>query len=65
MSSLSASAETVLSYAKSHLVDGFAEIHDDIGLPDDVVKFACRELKSAGFISDYEISEESVEYVRL
>lgn len=64
MSQLSAKAEAVLTYSNAHKIDGFAEIGDDIGLPDHVVISACRELKSAGCISDFEENEESVEYIR-
>lgn len=65
MSNLSAAAELVFTYVKNHELNGYAEIDDDIGLPDDVVITACKDLKACGKISDYEISEESVEYVQL
>ena len=62
---LSAEASIVLSYVRSHAVGIFAEIGDDIGLPDHVVVSACDELLAAGIISNYESSEDSVEFVEL
>lgn len=62
---LSASASTVLSYARARAVGRFAEIGDDIGLPDRIVISACKELQAAGIISGFEVSEDSVECVEL
>ena len=62
---LSAEASIVLSYVRSHAIEGFSEIGNDIGLPEHVVASACDELLAAGIISDYDSSEDSVEYVRL
>lgn len=66
MSQLSASAESVLAYVRSHAAEGsVAEIGDDIGLSDDSVIAACRELKSHGKIKNFECSSDSVEFVEL
>lgn len=66
MNNLNATQIQVLNYAKSHLSDtGFAEIGDDIGLPDHTVESACKVLKSKNLILDYGSSDESVEYIRL
>lgn len=65
MFKLSAKAEIVLSYAKLHADGGLAEIHDDIGLPENVVKSACEELRSSGRISDFKGSDDSVEFIQL
>lgn len=65
MENLSAAAIHVLTYVNNHAIKGYAEIGNDIGLPDKVVITACENLKACGKISDYEISEESVEYVQL
>jgi hypothetical protein len=66
MNDLNAAQIQVLNYAQSHISDtGFAEIGDDIGLPDHIVESACKVLKSKNLILDYGFSEESVEYIRL
>ncbi|MGN0998133.1 MAG: hypothetical protein ACI4PO_01115 [Faecousia sp.] len=62
---LSAAASSVLSYARAHAVEGFAEFGDDLVLPDHIVVAACQELKRGGLIKDFAVSDDRVEYVRL
>lgn len=63
MSQLSAEAKIVLAYAQSHKSNNSAEFNDDIGLPDHIVLSACRELKKFGYITFFESSDDSVEFV--
>jgi hypothetical protein len=65
MAHLSATASIVLEYALAHQCDGFAEIGEDIRLPENVVITACKELKSNGKILDFETSNDSVEFIKL
>lgn len=65
MAHLSAAANTVFEYAIAHQNDGFAEIGDDIQLPDNIVMAACKELKSNGKILDFETSDDYVEFIKL
>lgn len=62
---LSASAEAVLAYVRSHEVDGVAEIGDVLNLSGDTVIAACEQLKSCGKIRDFKCSDDSVELVVL
>lgn len=62
---LSAAASIVLKYVRNHAVDGTAEIQDDAPFSEDALISACRELKRNGLISDYELSDGSVEFVQL
>ncbi len=56
-------ASTVLKYARTHAVDGVAEVGDDLALPAHVVTAACKELKQLGLIRGFGVSEDSVEYI--
>lgn len=50
MENLSAAAIHVLTYVNNHAIKGYAEIGNDIGLPDKVVITACENLKACGII---------------
>lgn len=63
MSQLSAEAKIVLAYVQSHKTNNSAEFNDDIGLPDRIILSACRGLKKFGYITNFEASDDSVEFV--
>ena len=66
MQSLSAAADIILKYAKTHAnEDNYVDLQDYSGLPEHIVTNACKELLNCGLISDIAYSSDSVEYIIL
>jgi len=66
MANLSTSASAILNYARKHATeDGYADLQDYTDFPEKTVINACKELFECGLISDFAVSECSVEFVKL